>query len=131
MNQRNGDHPRRFYRDTERGMIFGVCAGIADYFGFELGPTRVVAVLCLIFAMPATLLVYLALTLLLQKKPTTLYRDEREETFWRSMRASPEATFSNVRHKFREMEIRMQRLERYVTSKRYNLDREFQDLENS
>ncbi len=34
----------RLYRDKRRGMIFGVCAGLADYFAFDLRVTRILTV---------------------------------------------------------------------------------------
>ncbi len=125
----NSQSPRRLYRDTERGTIFGVCAGIADYFGFNLCATRWLAVITALFFMPFVVFAYIALALLLPRKPTDMYRDDREEKFWRSMRTSPSTTFSEVRHSFRRMEARVQKMERYVTSPRFNLDREFADLE--
>lgn len=123
--------PRRFYRDRERAVFLGVCSGIADYFGFRLWAVRVLAVLSLFLFMPAALLVYFGLGLLTPKKPFALYRNEREEEFWRGVRVSPRATFSETRHRFRELDVRLQRLERYVTSPRFNLEQEFRDLENS
>ena len=126
----NGQSPRRLYRDTERGKIFGVCAGIADYFGFQVCATRWLTVIAAMFFMPFVMFAYIALAVLLPTKPRDMYRDDREEKFWRSMRTSPSTTFSNVRHSFRRMEARVQKMERYVTSPRFNLDREFADLEN-
>ena len=38
-------NPRRLYRDTEHGMLAGVCAGIADYFGFSVRGFRLLTVL--------------------------------------------------------------------------------------
>lgn len=128
--QDDGPSPRRFYRDRENAVFLGVCSGIADYFGFKLWATRVLAILSLFLFMPAALLIYFGLGLLTPKKPLALYRDEREEEFWRGVRVSPRATFSETRHKFRELDVRLQRLERYVTSPRFNLDQEFRDLEN-
>ena len=54
---------RRFYRNADRAMLGGVCAGIADYFGFNLCVTRVLAVIAF-FTMPVTLLGSVALVLL-------------------------------------------------------------------
>ena len=44
------------------------------------------------------------------------------------MRTSPVATVASVRHKLREVDARMQKMERYVTSPGFNLDKEFRDL---
>lgn len=122
--------PRRMYRDRRRGVLAGVCAGIADYFDFSLTGTRVATVLLAVPLFPWIPLGYVTLALVLPPRPQEpLYRDDDEEAFWRSVRASPIATLSRVRHKYRELEARMQRLERYVTSRHYGLDRDFRDLE--
>ena len=43
---------------VKRAVIGGVCAGLADYFGFNLKATRILAVISLFMAMPVTLLAY-------------------------------------------------------------------------
>ncbi|MEO0974974.1 MAG: envelope stress response membrane protein PspC, partial [Pseudomonadota bacterium] len=122
--------PRRLYRNRERGVFAGVCAGIADYFGFSTSGTRIVAVVCMLFLAPWVFLAYIGAAIMLPTRPREpIYRDRDEEVFWQSVRKSPIATLSQVRHKFREMEARTQRLERYVTSSRYGLDRDFRELE--
>jgi phage shock protein C len=122
---------RRLYRDSERGMILGVCAGVADYFGFDLGATRIATALALVFFTPATLLTYFILGFLLPKKPPGAYvADAEKAELTKSVRSSPHATLSMVRHRMRELELKMQRMERYVTSDRFRLDREFRDLQS-
>lgn len=121
----------RLYRDRERGMLAGVCAGIADYFGFSLCGTRIATVMLSLVLLPWVFIGYIALAMMLPVKTRPLYRDEGEEQFWRSVRRSPISTLSQVRHQFREMEVRMQRMERYVTSSRFKLDRDFQELERN
>ncbi len=132
MPTRDNGRPQatRLYRDVEHRVLCGVCAGIADYLGVSRGGTRFVAVLLFLFWFPFAFVAYVALCVLLPKKPRQLYRNEREEVFWRSVRRSPEATFGNVRHKFRDMEARMRKMERYVTSSKFKLDREFENLRN-
>lgn len=121
-------NPARFYRDPEAGRLGGVCAGIADYFGFDLALTRALTIIGMLF-FPTLILVYLALWWLLPTKPGKLYRDAEDREFWRGMRVSPAATLSDVRHRFRSNEARLQRMERYVTSRNFRLDKEFRDLE--
>lgn len=125
---RRDPSPTRFYRDDEAGKFGGVCAGLAEYFGFDLTLTRVVTVLAMLF-FPTVFLVYLVLWFVLPAKPRSLYRDESDKDFWRGMRVSPRETLSEVRHRFRSADAKLQRMERYVTSRNFNLDREFQDLE--
>jgi len=120
--------PTRLYRDSEHGKLFGVCAGVADYFGFRRGAVRF-AVIVLSLFMPMTILIYLAMAFLLPRKPEEMYKDKQEEQMWRDIRVEPATTFGRVRHRFRELEARLQRVERYVTSSRFKLDRDFRDLE--
>ncbi|MDZ7644453.1 MAG: PspC domain-containing protein [Woeseiaceae bacterium] len=55
---------RRFYRNSERGMIAGVCAGVADYFGFNLCATRALTFIMFLMFMPVTILAYIGCVLL-------------------------------------------------------------------
>lgn len=123
-------NPKRLYRDKERGAVCGVCAGIADYFGWDVSIVRVVTVIGM-FLTPFMWIAYIILCFALPRKPrkAEVYRDEEDERFWRSVRVSPADTFRRIRHNFREMDARLQRMERYVTSRHYDLDREFRDLE--
>ena len=122
-------NPRRLYRDKQNGILGGVCAGIADYFGFSLTALRVITFLAFMFVPPATLFCYIAAVFLVPRKPAGMYRSEKEELFWRSVRRDPKYVFDDVRHRFRDLDRRLQRMERYVTSPRFDLDRQFRDLE--
>lgn len=126
----NEPSPRRLYRDKEHAIFFGVCAGIADHLGIGRCMVRFITVITGLFWFPVIPIIYLALGFMLPARPEQLFADPKEEKFWRSMRQSPSETFSDVRYRFRQLDQRMQRLERYVTSRRFRLDREFRDLEN-
>ncbi|HET7268222.1 MAG TPA: envelope stress response membrane protein PspC [Oleiagrimonas sp.] len=128
---RNHDDWRaqRFYRDRRNGKLMGVCAGLADYFGWNVTFIRVLAIIALIWFSALTLVIYFALGFLLPVKPKRLYDWDANEDYWRSVRRSASETFRDVRHRFRELDVKLQRMEGYVTSGRYDLDREFRDLE--
>jgi phage shock protein C len=110
--------------------LCGVCAGVADFFGFRIWATRCLTILACIFFPPATVLIYIGVCLLVPPKPKELYKSNQEEVFWRSVRVDPHRTFRDVRHRFRDLDARLQRMERYVTSPRFDLDKEFRDLES-
>jgi phage shock protein C len=118
----------RLYRIPRRGMIFGVCAGLADYFGFDLTVTRVLGVLAALFSPPLVVVAYILLGFLL---PVRTYSASEQGTdpVQRQVRSNPHGSLSNVRYRFRDLDVRLQRLEKYVTSDRYRLDREFEQLE--
>jgi phage shock protein C len=121
-------NPRRLYRDVDHSLVAGVCAGIADYFGLSVRALRWVVIAGCFFALPAIVLSYVAAAFLLPRKPAGLYTDERDEDFWRSVRRDPHFTFDDIRGKFRDLDRRIQGMERYVTSPRFDLDQEFRDL---
>ena len=55
---------------------------------------------------------------------------EREDrSIRRQVRSAPHDTLASVRYRFRDLDVRLQRLEKYVTSNRYKLEREFRSLE--
>lgn len=119
---------RRFCRNRDRAVVAGVCAGIADYFGFNLIATRFVAVVSLLVAMPVTLIAYFATVLLVPATPgaRTWVADYTESR--RRNRPEPRPTIEDVRRRFRSLDDRLARLERYVTSSRFQLDQELRKL---
>jgi len=124
----DGMRRNRLYRDSENGMIAGVCAGLADYFGFDRTVTRIV-VLAGMFFFPSLLVVYIVLAVLLKKKPVfSTPNDDYSPELERRVRSEPHATLNSARHRCRDLDARLQRLEKYVTSERFRLDREFENL---
>lgn len=120
---------QRFYRDPRRGWIMGVCSGLADYFGWNLTFIRIVAIIALFWFNIFAVIMYLVLGFVLPVKPERLHEWDDHEEYWRSVRRSPSDTFRDVRQRFRESDMQLQRMERYVTSGQYDLDRQFRDLE--
>jgi phage shock protein C len=137
LNDRFNDVFRnRLYRDSENAALFGVCAGLADYFGFDLKLTRICVALGGLFFFPTVIIIYIILGVLLDDihgkdaPPKEEPRRREDPELRRRVRSEPHATLRSVRHRYREMERRLQRLEKYVTSKKYNLDREFDGLKD-
>ena len=118
---------RRFYRNRDKSMLGGVCAGIADYFGFNLCATRFLTVIAFFF-MPLVALAYVALVILIPSASAADIEQPRDPEFRRAVRSSPSQTMADVRGRFKSLDRRLARLEKYVTSSRYQLDREFERL---
>lgn len=120
----------RLYRSRDHGIIAGVCAGLADYFGVDANVTRILVVIGAFF-FPILILAYIVLALLLPKhSPLDDEADGLNGEIRRRVRAAPHSTLGSVRHRFRDLERRLQRLEKYVTSERFKLDREFENLKD-
>ena len=119
---------RRFYRSRDKAMLGGVCAGLADYFGFNLRVTRILAFIAFLMAMPLTLLVYFGTVLLIPAESAKYSNSDYDPEFRKAVRSAPAETLSDVRRRFQSLDSRLARMERYVTSSRFNLDQEFRKL---
>ncbi len=144
---------RPFYRSEDRAVLGGVCAGIADYFGFNLRVLRLLAVIACIFAMPMAIIAYLAIVMLVPARAGSRYeRDSRathkssrkyrracrKERKYERRRVREEAKLqeqerpsqaaNEVRSKCQALEQRLEDLEKHITSSQYQLDREIRNL---
>ena len=127
-----GTTGRRLYRDADRAVLGGVCAGLATYLGFNLKVTRLLCVIAFLCAFPFAVVAYLAAVLVIPASSSRIYDDElREERRKEALREEilrARPTVRDVRERYREMDARLARIERYVTSSRYKLDEEFRRL---
>jgi len=117
-------NPHRLYRDKDNAMLAGVCAGLASYFGLNLKGLRLIAAVSTLFFFPFMVPAYIILAIILPVKPQDLYKDESQEKFWRGVSMAPSDVFSNLSHRFRELDLRLQKMEAYVTSREFEMDRE-------
>lgn len=140
---------RRFYRSADRALLGGVCAGVADYFGFNLRVLRIMAVIAFVLAMPVVTIAYLAAVFLIPARSArsgndySHYRNERgraEKTCSKRERrrarrearhqqdAGPSEAAMEVRDKCKSLDQRIVELEKIITSSSYQLDREIRNL---
>lgn len=133
MNDARTSYPpkNRLYRASHGGMFLGVCAGVADYFGFDRNVTRLVTAIGGLVFFPTVLVGYIVLGLLLQKAPDgpAAFGPVNDE-LRRRVRSEPHSVLDSQRYRFRDLDRRLQRLEKYVTSKRFRLEREFDGLKD-
>ena len=144
------------YRNTSQGKLAGVCAGIADYFGWETWLVRILAVSGVLLGMGWFIVIYIAGWFILDKKPikaTTSNQygqsgehqvnehgaeqaDFDEETnesikvksrIWQAGEP-PKQAFHDIRRKFKTLERELQVIERYVTSPEFTVAREINKL---
>ena len=80
----------RFYKDKRNGKIFGICAGIADYTGFDVNLVRVCMVAAVFLSSGSILPFYFIAAFITPDKPRSLaVADHEEKQFWQGVRASP------------------------------------------
>lgn len=122
----------RLYRDADRAILGGVCAGLARYLGFNLKVTRLLAVIAFLCAMPFAVVGYLAAVFLIPSSSSKVYDKaayddlRKEELREEIRRAKPNV--DEVRRRYESMDERLARIEKYVTSSRYELDEKFRRL---
>ncbi len=116
-------NPHRLYRDRDNAMIAGVCAGLADYFGWNRRGVRIATALGGLLFMPFVIPAYLILALLMPSKPRDLYEDKAHADFWRGVSNAPSDVFGALHHRFRELDLRLQHMEAHVTSREFEFDR--------
>jgi len=122
-------NPHKLYRDKENALIAGVCAGVAEYFGWNRKGMRVVTALLFLVPpfFPFMAVSYVLLAIFLPVKPAGLYttKEQKEQAeFWRGVSNAPSDVFGSLSHRFRELNMRLERMEAFVTSKEFEIDRE-------
>ncbi|WP_448577700.1 envelope stress response membrane protein PspC [Thermaurantiacus sp.] len=127
--------PRRtgFYLDKRNGKFMGVCAGVADYTGFDVLWVRIAMVVGTLAGAGFLVLLYLVVGFMAQDKPSELYAGEvnpEDRAFWQKTRAAPGRTIREVRSSFRDIDRRLRDVEASVTSSNSRLAREIDELRN-
>jgi phage shock protein C len=109
-----------FYR-SRRGIIFGVCRGLAEHFNFSVFWTRVLVLILFLFTgfWPVGLL-YLVAGLLLQPEPVIPLENKSDEEFYHSYTRSRSSAIARIKSKFDNIDRRIQRMEDTVTSKEFD-----------
>jgi phage shock protein C len=141
--------PRSFYRSADRAVLGGVCAGVADYFGFNLRVLRFLAIIAFVMAMPMAVIAYLAVVFLIPARSGTGYerapkpearqarktrkerkceRKQARKEARQQEKAAPNEAAIEVQDKCQSLDKRLADLEKYITSPRYQLDREIRNL---
>jgi phage shock protein C len=109
-----------FYR-SRRGIIFGVCRGLAEHFNFSVFWTRVLVLILFLFTgfWPVGVL-YLVAGLLLQPEPVIPLENKSDEEFYHSYTRSRSSAIERIKSKFDNIDRRIQRMEDTVTSKEFD-----------
>ncbi|MBX2858257.1 MAG: envelope stress response membrane protein PspC [Cellvibrionaceae bacterium] len=135
--KRRSGYRRNLYRNKREGKIAGVCAGLADHLNIDHWVMRIIFIASVFVLGSAVFFAYLAGVILLAKRPATFqpeteYDEERgayrEKTIFKHRKPAPQR-LRQAREKMDQTLKRVEEMEHYVTSSRFNLDRAFSDLE--
>jgi phage shock protein C len=119
----------RFYRDKRNGKVMGVCAGIADYTGFDVTLVRIGMLAAVFLSSGSILPIYFIAGFVAPDKPRELDTSDAEERqFWQSVRTSPARTARDIRLRLKDIDRRLADVESYVTTENRTLAREIEQL---
>jgi phage shock protein C len=119
----------RFYRDKQNGKLMGVCAGIADYTGFDVALVRICFLAAVFMSGGSVLPFYFIAGWVAPTKPRELeYSGSEDRQFWQGVRASPARAARDIRSRFKDIDRRLADIESYVTTENRSLAREIEQL---
>jgi phage shock protein C len=119
----------RFYRDKRNGKMFGICAGIADYTGFDVSLVRVAFLAAMFMSGGGILPFYFIAAMVTPTKPHVLERvDSEEKQFWQGVRASPGRAARDISSRMKDIDRRLADIESYVTTENRSLAQEIEQL---
>jgi len=138
----NAEGDRRLYRDADRAILGGVCAGLAGYLGFNLKVTRILAFIAFLMAMPVAVIGYMAAVFLIPSASGLGGAVEPEVSFCSRRKARKKRRRSRreaelepqpspaeeINRRCRSLDERLARLEKLVTSRRFQLEQELSRL---
>ena len=129
MRSRNFSGLRRI---PERGWIAGVCAGIAEYFGWNVKLLRVALVVSVILGAGAMIVVYLILWYVMDPVEPLHYGSPSGHDGGGPDAGSPTGrrpSMAEVTARFERLDQRLRGIEECVTDKEFELRRELKKLE--
>ncbi|HEX6785141.1 MAG TPA: envelope stress response membrane protein PspC [Sphingomicrobium sp.] len=119
----------RFYRDKRNGKFMGVCAGIADYTGFDVSLVRVCFLAALFMSGGSILPFYFIMGWVSPDRPAEFQQvDRQDDRFWQGVRASPAKAARDIRSRMKDIDRRIADIESYVTTENRSLAREIEQL---
>lgn len=111
---------------SRRGMLCGVCRGIAEYLDFSVCWTRVITVvLCFLTGFWPVVGFYVLAALVMKPKPSVPIQSDAEQEFYNSYVSSRHMALQRLQRTFDKLDRRIQRLEGIVTARDYDWERRF------
>ena len=113
---------------ARRGILLGVCKGLAEYFDVSVFGLRLVTVLIFIFTgfMPIVL-IYFVLALLLPAEPVVPLHSEEEAEFYGSYTSSRRMALHRLKRTMEGLNRRVERMEHVVTGPDFDWERRFNE----
>ncbi len=107
---------------SRRGILMGVCRGVAEHFHLSVFWIRMIVFLIFVFTgfWPVGV-VYIVAGLLLKMEPVIPLETEPDQEFYQSYTTSRESAIQRLKRKFDNIDRRIQRMEHTVTSREFDI----------
>jgi phage shock protein C len=125
MSRYNDNISRRGLYRSRKGVILGVCRGLADYFDFSVFWIRAIAVILFIFTGFWPVVGIYLLAALLMKSPAKNTGSRSNHRAGCRSRCMPTDTAERLKQKWKHLEKRIRRMEDKVTSRKFDWNRRF------
>jgi len=155
---KNVDYKKKLYRNMQEGKVLGVCAGIADYLEVSVFAVRMIFLLLVLFTVFPLFFYFGAGLVIDKKPVAVYFQESTYSSGTPNSRSGVEAEaaakhpftpswaegegepsmaqerfskrheFQYCARKFATLQVRLARMEAYVTSPRFHLNREFRNM---
>jgi phage shock protein C len=119
-----------FVRLPEQGVIAGVCAGLAHSFGWKVKGVRIVTAIAAVLLFPVVPIAYVAAAIFMpvagrsQSLGSKWLEQARNASELPPPPPVPRGYTGDSGERFHALEHRLREIEAYMTSSRYEIDRE-------
>ena len=121
--KRAGDGRRAGPYRSRRGMILGVCRGIAEHADVSLFWVRLAAVaLLFLTGLWPTVVVYVFAALLMKKEPVISFSSDFDREFYESYASNRTLALHRLNRIYQRLNRRIQRMESTVTARGFDWD---------
>lgn len=126
-----------------KGKVFGVCAGIAEYYGWESWKVRLITIVAaFLTGFWLVFIAYMVAFFVLEPAPGNQFTssgerdsrarfsdrlDEAKQTF-HAKTQSQKVSVAQLEEQFKNIKKRVEKMEAHVTSGRFELEREFRRM---
>jgi phage shock protein C len=120
------DKERRGPYRSRKGMILGVCRGLAEHLDFSVGGVRLIVIGLGIFTgFWLVTGLYILAAILMKPEPVIPFESDADEEFYDSYVNSRSMALGRLKRKSEDINERIQRMEDVVTSRERDWERRF------
>lgn len=128
LNARKNGYGIGLYRSRKKDVA-GVCGGIAECFSLDRGLVQIAFVVGFFLSGTLTFWLYIIGCVMIVPKPKLFERKQQQREEGVDKTETVSRRVKRAKRRMKDIAQRVEEMEGYVTSRRYNLDRQFSDLD--